>query len=157
MPSLRDLDAHVLAKIAGCCDLESAGRLSLVNKHVCKAVKPVLPWLCDTKDLLLLLPHEAKDDTLQNLWWGLAFAKGDEYLQVAVSTKKSDGRYYLVQYDDADHDADFRLPVDHSGQYNPHMRQIRLAEVFSHAQSGAELLSNLVDDSFLHSFCIDDD
>ena len=138
MQSLQDLDAHVLAKIAGRCDLESAARLSLVNKHVYGVVKPVLPWLCDTKDLQLLLPHKAHDVEYQRTCWGLAFAKGDEYLQVAVSTKKCDGQYYLVQYDNADEDADLCIPFDRSGQYNPQMRQMRQVEFFSHAISGPQ-------------------
>ncbi len=53
MPSLQDMDARVMEKIAFRCDLESAARLTLVNKHVYGVVKPVLPWLCDTKDLQL--------------------------------------------------------------------------------------------------------
>ena len=55
MPCLLDLGVDLLLRIAGLCDLESAGHLSLVNKQL-SAVTPVLPSLCDVSRLQLYLP-----------------------------------------------------------------------------------------------------
>ncbi len=120
MPFLLDLGADLLLHIAGLCDLQSAGYLSLVNKQVSAAVTPVLPSLCDVTCLRLLLPFgddgSQGDLPVHEMWWGLVFAKGDEYLQLALSTEKSDGQYYPVQYNSG---ADFDLPFDKLGQYTP--------------------------------------
>ena len=108
------------------------------------AVTPVLPSLCDVSCLQLLLPFgntaSNGDLPLHEMWWGLAFAKGDEYLQLAVSTEKYDGRYYLVQVDRGE-EPDFDIPFDKLGQYTP--QKLRSVEVFSHAISGPQRPSEL--------------
>ena len=137
MPCLLDLGIDLLLRVAGLCDLKSAGYLSLVNKQL-SAVTPVLPSLCDVSRLQLLLPSGNNGSSgelpLHEMWWGLAFAKGDEYLQLAVSTEKSDGRYYLVQHDGGYQEPEFHIPFDELGQYRP--QKLRSVQGFSHVISG---------------------
>ncbi|DBA73587.1 hypothetical protein WJX77_001698 [Trebouxia sp. C0004] len=72
------------------------------------------------------------------MWWGLALAKGDKYLEIAVSTKKCGGKYHLAQPDNADEDANLWLPFDHTGQHTPLVPQTRPGEFFTHAISGPQ-------------------
>ena len=138
MPSLLDLGADLLSRVAGFCDLKSAGHLSLVNKQLSKAVTPVLPSLCDVSRLQLYLPFGDNGSSgelpLHEMWWGLAFAKDDYHLQLALSTEKSSGRYYLVQHEGAEREDTFLIPFDKLGQYTP--QTSRLVEEFSHTISG---------------------
>ena len=138
MPYLLDLGIDLLLRVAGLCDLKSAGYLSLVNKQLSKAVTPVLPSLCDVSRLQLYLPFgdngSSGETPLDEMWWGLAFAKDDYHLQLALSTKKSNGRYYLVQYEVAEREPTFVIPFDKSGHYTP--QRSRLVEQFSHEISG---------------------
>ena len=133
MPSLLDLGADLLSRVAGFCDLKSAGHLSLLNKQL-SAVTPVLPSLCDVSRLHLCLPlgdHGSSGRVpLHEMWWGLAFTKDDYQLQLALSTEKSNGRYYLVQYEGAERGATFVVPFDKLGQYTP--QRSRIVEKFSH-------------------------
>jgi len=107
---------------------------------LCAAVTPVLPSLCDLSALQLVLPcteGEVEGDLpLRGAWWGLAFADGDEYLQLAVSTLKSDGRYYLTEYDRGDDDMGFDLPFDIDGRYGPNEPIVRFVGDFSQDISG---------------------
>ena len=53
---------------------------------------------------------------------------------VAVSTEKSDGRYYLVQHDGGYREPVFDIPFDKLGQYTP--QKLRPVGGFSHVISG---------------------
>jgi len=136
MPSLLNLGVYLLLRVAGLCDLKSAGYLSLVNKQVSAAVTPVLPALCA---LRLLLPFQDNVSLMHfspthEMWWALVFAKGDEYLQLAVSTENSDGQYYPAQYNSGATAYGLDIPFDKWGQYTP--QKLRAVEEFTHAISG---------------------
>ena len=137
MPCLLDLGIDLLLRVAGLCDLKSAGHLSLVNKQL-SAVTPVLPSLCDVSCLQLYLPlgdnGSSGESPLHKMWWGVAFAKDDYHLELALSTKKSNGRYYSVQYEGAEREDTWVIPFDNLGQYTP--QRSRLVELFSHEISG---------------------
>lgn len=89
------------------------------------------------------MPRDAEDDESRRLWWGLALAKSDAYLEIVVSTTKCDGKYYPVPYDRADEEGRLRIPFDQSGQYNPYMCQMRLVEFFPFSISGPKRASQL--------------
>jgi hypothetical protein len=124
MPSLPDLHFSLLLQIAALVGFESAGRLSLVNKHMHAAITLVLPSLCA---LILLLPYEkgeveGSDLLFQRsqehfkafLWWGVAVVDANrQYLRSAVSNIESNGRYHPARYDEST----LRLPFKWRGQY----------------------------------------
>lgn len=72
---------------------------------------------------------------------GSGVRKRHYHLQLALSTKKSNGRYYLVQYEGAEREPTFVIPFDKLGQYTP--QSSRLVELFSHVTSGSYRPSEL--------------
>ena len=145
MPSLTDLDVGLLLQIAALVGLESAGRLSIVNKHVCAAITPVLPSLCDVTALRLILPFFAtrtSDPVLvehfwrRQIWWGVVFEVESEYIPLAASPVASHGQLYPITYRRRYFgfpEISFDVPFDRNGRCVP---QPRCCRVFTHAISG---------------------
>ena len=152
MPSLQDLDVSLLLQIAALVGLESVGRLSMINKHVCAAITPVLPSLCDVTAMRLILPlfrARTSDPVLveyawrRQIWWGLVHEVGGEYFAVAASPVASNGRFRPVNYTRHVLAAQpgLDLPFDGYGHYVPQKRPRYCSFhpcnlIFTHAISG---------------------
>lgn len=113
-----------------------------MNKHVCAAVTPVLPELCDVSALRLILPYfdpcvcEPPVEEYvwwQQMWW-VVFQVRDQYFSLATSRTAPNKRFYPVRFESGNFGA-LQSLFDRDGQYDP--QPARWRRVFTHALSGA--------------------
>lgn len=96
--SLDDMDSNIVERIAGFCLLGDAARLSITSKRYSILITRLLPALCDTGDLRLLVQDRAAD--VRSLWWGLSiWDEARKSSQLVVTSLDQRCEYYMTEWD----------------------------------------------------------
>lgn len=91
------LDDNIVERIARFCPLGVAACLSVTSKRYSVLVSRLLPDLCDTSDLRLLVKD--LESNVDSIWWGLTiWDETRQSSQVAVTTLALRGRYELSEW-----------------------------------------------------------